>query len=47
MRFQENYDIHFFKYVKLESLNTLNDLPEVTQLISSRAGELVLRSLKS
>lgn len=24
--------------MKLESLNTLNDLPEVTKLISSRAG---------
>lgn len=38
MKFQRNYDINIFKYLKLESLETLNDFPEVTELISSRAG---------
>lgn len=37
MGLQHNLDIQFY-YMKSEGVKTLNNLPEVTQLISRRAG---------
>lgn len=40
MGFQRNYDIHFLN-MKPESLKTLNDLPVVTQLLSSLLSQIL------